>query len=183
VSKVASRSVAAGITVMVPNSLGPGELLEKYGTPEQKEKYLHRLAKGCYCAVSGRSPFQRLIYPVPVPGALGIHATLDMQGQVRLGPDITWVDAPDYTVPEDAPAKFRAACLPYWPDLAARDIAPAYAGLRPKIHGPGDGFADFRIDGPDHHGLPGLVNLFGIESPGLTSSLAIAEHVAALLHQ
>lgn len=144
---------------------------------------LNRLAKGCYCSVSGKSPFQRLVYPVPVPGALGIHATLDMQGQVRLGPDITWVDAPDYTVPDTAPEAFRAACLPYWPGLATRSITPAYAGLRPKIHAPGMPAADFRIDGPSHHGLPGLVNLFGIESPGLTSSLAIGEYVSGLLQQ
>ena len=141
------------------------------------------LAKGCYCSVSGKSPFSRLIYPVPVPGALGIHATLDMQGQVRLGPDITWIETLDYTVPDEAVERFRAACLPYWPGLAARDIAPAYAGVRPKIHGPDAGFADFRMDGPSVHGLPGLVNLFGIESPGLTSSLAIAEAVSNLLQQ
>lgn len=143
----------------------------------------HHLARGAYCSVSGKSPFSRLIYPVPVPGALGIHATLDMQGQVRLGPDITWIDRIDYAVPESAAEKFRAACLPYWPGLAEREITPTYSGIRPKISGPGEANADFRIDGPAQHGLRGLVNLFGIESPGLTSSLAIADHVAGLLDQ
>ncbi len=144
---------------------------------------LHRLARGAYCSVSGKSPFSRLIYPVPVPGALGIHATLDMQGQVRLGPDITWIDRIDYAVPDSAAEAFRAACLPYWPGLANREITPTYSGIRPKIHGPEEKFADFRIDGRERHGIRGLVNLFGIESPGLTSSLAIGEYVAELLDQ
>lgn len=143
----------------------------------------HHLAKGCYCGVSGKSPFQHLVYPVPVPGGLGIHATLDMQGQVRLGPDVTWIGQVEYSVPDSAPETFRAACLSYWPGLASREISPAYAGVRPKISAPGESAADFRIDGPSIHGIPGLVNLFGIESPGLTSSLAIAEYVADLLHQ
>jgi len=143
----------------------------------------HHLAKGCYCSVSGKSPFRRLVYPVPVPGGLGIHATLDMQGRVRLGPDVTWIPQIEYTVPDTAPDAFRAACLTYWPGLASREISPAYAGVRPKISAPGEPAADFRIDGPSVHGILGLVNLFGIESPGLTSSLAIAEHVAGLLDQ
>lgn len=144
---------------------------------------LRRLARGGYCSVSGKSPFTRLVYPVPVAGALGIHATLDMQGQVRLGPDITWIDDIDYTVPDAAAGAFRAACLRYWPGLAGREITPTYSGIRPKIHGPDESFADFRIDGPERHGIKGLVNLFGIESPGLTSSLAIARLVAGLAQQ
>ncbi len=141
------------------------------------------LAKGSYCSVSGASPFQRLIYPVPVPGGLGIHATLDMQGQVRLGPDVRWVDSEDYGTADVDPETFRNACLSYWPGLKGRDVTPAYCGVRPKISGPGEPPADFRIDGSACHGIAGLVNLFGIESPGLTSSLAIAEHVAVLLQQ
>lgn len=141
------------------------------------------LAKGSYCSVSGATPFSRLIYPVPVPGALGIHATLDMQGRVRLGPDIHWVNAFDYATAEVNPETFRAACLSYWPGLKDRDLLPAYCGVRPKISGPGEPAADFRIDGPAQHGMAGLVNLFGIESPGLTSSLAIAGHVGKLLEK
>ena len=141
------------------------------------------LAKGGYCSVSGATPFSRLIYPVPVPGALGIHATLDMQGRVRLGPDIRWVDEMDYTTADVDTEGFRDACMPYWPSLKDREVTPAYCGIRPKISGPGEAAADFRIDGPAQHGVANLINLFGIESPGLTSSLAIAESVADLLQQ
>jgi L-2-hydroxyglutarate oxidase LhgO len=137
-------------------------------------------AKGNYYSVSGRSPFLRLIYPVPVPGALGTHVTLDLQGNVRLGPDIEWVDQLEYSVQQDIGLVF-AASRKFWPDVGKRSLAPSYCGVRPKIHGPGESFADFRIDGPRHHGVPGLINLFGIESPGLTSSLAIARYVGAML--
>jgi L-2-hydroxyglutarate oxidase LhgO len=139
------------------------------------------LAKGSYYSVSGRSPFRRLIYPVPVPGALGTHVTPDVQGAVRLGPNITWVDALEYSVPQDIGPAFAASCRKFWPGVDGRTLTPSYCGVRPKIHGPGAGPADFRIDGPDRHGVSGLVNLFGIESPGLTSSLAIARYVGALL--
>jgi L-2-hydroxyglutarate oxidase LhgO len=138
------------------------------------------LAKGSYCAVSGRSPFRRLIYPVPVPGALGTHVTLDLQGGVRLGPDIAWVETLDYSVADDIAPRFAAAARKFWPAVDGRTVHPSYCGIRPKIHGPDQGFADFRIDGPERHGVSGLVNLFGVESPGLTSSLAIARHVAAM---
>jgi L-2-hydroxyglutarate oxidase LhgO len=140
------------------------------------------LAKGSYCSVSGKSPFQRLVYPVPVPGALGIHVTLDLQGALRLGPDITWVDRLDYSVADDIPARFFESCRRFWPGIDGRALAPSYCGIRPKIHGPDQNFADFRIDGVEIHGLRGLVNLFGIESPGLTSALAIARHVSELLN-
>ena len=139
------------------------------------------LAKGSYYSVSGRSPFRRLIYPVPVPGALGTHVTPDVQGAVRLGPNITWVDQLEYSVPQDIGPAFAASCRKFWPGVDSRTLTPSYCGVRPKIHGPGKGPADFRIDGPLRHGVPGLVNLFGIESPGLTSSLAIARYVAAML--
>jgi L-2-hydroxyglutarate oxidase LhgO len=139
------------------------------------------LAKGNYCAVSGRSPFRKLIYPVPVPGALGTHATVDLQGNVKLGPDIEWVDRFDYSVRDDIAPAFAASCRKFWPNIETRSLTPSYCGLRPKIHGPSESFADFRIDGPRRHGVPGLVNLFGIESPGLTSSLAIARYVAKML--
>lgn len=138
-------------------------------------------AKGTYFGLPGRSPFQRLVYPMPVPGGLGIHATLDMGGQVRFGPDVEWVDGLDYTVDDSRVAAFYAAIRSYWPDLADGALVPAYAGIRPKIVPEGAPAADFRIDGPAAHGHAGAVLLLGIESPGLTSSLAIAEVVANLL--
>ncbi len=138
-------------------------------------------ARGHYCSVSGKAPFTHLVYPVPVSGALGIHATLDLGGAVRFGPDIQWVDGLDYEMPEGLPDKFKAAISSYWPGVMARELTPSYCGIRPKVHGPESGYADFRIDGEAVHGMVGLVNLFGIESPGLTSSLAIAAHVAVLL--
>jgi len=139
------------------------------------------LAKGSYCAVSGRSPFRHLIYPVPEPGGLGIHVTLDLQGRIRLGPNVEWVDALDYTVRPDVAAQFQAACRSYWPGITTRDVSSTYCGIRPKIHGPKEGFADFVIQPAGDGDIPKVINLFGIESPGLTSSLAIAEHVGGLL--
>jgi L-2-hydroxyglutarate oxidase LhgO len=132
------------------------------------------LAKGSYCSVSGKSPFRHLVYPVPVSGALGIHATLDLAGAVRFGPDIQWIDALDYTMPRDLPEKFAAAVEPYWPQVRDRTLTPSYCGIRPKIHGPHESFADFAVQQQEEHGVPGLTTLFGIESPGLTASLAIA---------
>jgi L-2-hydroxyglutarate oxidase LhgO len=137
--------------------------------------------KGNYFALAGRAPFSRLIYPVPEAAGLGVHLTLDMGGQARFGPDVEWVDAPDYTVDPKRGDAFYAAIRRYWPGLKDGALTPAYAGIRPKIHGPGEPAADFVISGPEAHGLSGLVNLFGIESPGLTSSLAIAADVAARL--
>jgi L-2-hydroxyglutarate oxidase LhgO len=139
------------------------------------------LAKGNYCTVSGRSPFARLIYPIPVPGALGTHVTLDLDGHIRLGPNIEWVDQLEYSVSVDVAAQFRIACRSFWPGVEDREITPSYCGIRPKVHGPDQAFADFVIDGPSRNGVPGLVNLFGIESPGLTSSLAIARYAVGLL--
>ena len=138
-------------------------------------------AKGSYFTCAQRAPFSHLIYPVPEPGGLGVHLTLDLAGQARFGPNVQWVDTIDYTVqPSDGDA-FYAAVRRYWPSLADGALQPGYAGIRPKISGPGQPAADFRIDGPAVHGVAGLVNLFGIESPGLTASLAIAEAVLAAL--
>ena len=134
-------------------------------------------AKGNYFALSGRSPFTRLVYPVPEPGGLGVHLTLDLGGQARFGPDVEWVDAIDYRVDPKRGERFYAAIRRYWPGLADGALAPGYAGIRPKICGPGEPAADFVIQGPREHGVPGLVNLFGIESPGLTASLSLAESV------
>jgi L-2-hydroxyglutarate oxidase LhgO len=140
------------------------------------------LAKGCYFALTGRAPFSRLVYPAPgVSGHLGVHLTLDLAGQARFGPSFRWVDTLDYGVDVAEADGFYAEVRRYWPGLADGALQPGYAGLRPKISGPGEPAADFRIDGPPRHGVPGLVNLFGIESPGLTASLAIAEQVASLL--
>ncbi|MCT9127543.1 NAD(P)/FAD-dependent oxidoreductase [Cupriavidus gilardii] len=137
-------------------------------------------AKGCYFTLAGRAPFSRLIYPVPEAAGLGVHLTLDLGGQARFGPNVRWIDEIEYGVdPHDADS-FYDEVRRYWPALADGALQPGYAGIRPKIGGPGEPAADFRIDGPAVHGMPGLVNLFGIESPGLTASLAIGEMVAAI---
>jgi len=136
------------------------------------------LAKGNYYSLQGRSPFSRLIYPVPEPGGLGVHLTLDLGGQARFGPDVQWVDQIDYRVDPRRADVFYGAIRRYWPGLADHALQPAYAGIRPKISGPGDAAQDFVLQGPQQHGIAGLFHLFGIESPGLTASLAIAEVVA-----
>jgi L-2-hydroxyglutarate oxidase LhgO len=139
-------------------------------------------AKGSYFSLAGRSPFSHLIYPVPEAAGLGVHLTLDLGGQARFGPDVQWVDSPDdLQVDPQRGDAFYAEVRKYWPGLADGALVPAYAGIRPKISGPGVAAADFCIQGPQDHGVPGLVNLFGIESPGLTSCLAIGEQVASLL--
>jgi L-2-hydroxyglutarate oxidase LhgO len=143
-------------------------------------------AKGNYYALAGRSPFTRLIYPVPEPGGLGVHLTLDLAGQARFGPDVEWLDvdspdAIDYSVDPARSAAFYAAIRRYWPALQDGTLAPAYSGVRPKLQGPGAPPSDFVLQGPEAHGVAGLVNLFGIESPGLTASLAIAGEVARRL--
>lgn len=139
-----------------------------------------RYAKGSYFSLQGRSPFSRLVYPVPEPGGLGVHLTLDLAGQARFGPDVEWVQAVDYAVDPARAAAFYASIRRYWPALRDGALQPAYAGMRPKISGPGEPAADFLIQDARAHGLPGLVNLFGIESPGLTACLALAEEVASL---
>jgi len=138
------------------------------------------LAKGCYFSYAGRVPFSRLIYPVPGPASLGTHFTLDLGGQARFGPDIHWVDAIDYTVDPALKPEFLAAARQIWPDAEEDRLQPAYAGIRPKLVGPGTAPADFILQDETVHGLPGLINLFGIESPGLTASLAIAARVASM---
>ena len=136
-------------------------------------------AKGNYYALAGRSPFTHLVYPVPEPGGLGVHLTLDLAGQARFGPDVEWLDADtpdaiDYAVDPARSAAFYAAIRRYWPGLRDGSLAPAYSGVRPKLQGPGEPARDFMLQGPEAHGVAGLMNLFGIESPGLTASLAIA---------
>ena len=139
-----------------------------------------RYAKGSYFALSGRAPFSHLIYPMPEDAGLGVHLTLDLAGQARFGPDVEWIEQPDYQVDSARAERFYAAIRSWWPGLADGHLQPAYAGVRPKIVGPGEADADFRIDGPSAHGVPGLVHLYGIESPGLTAALAIGARVAAI---
>ncbi|MDF8335277.1 NAD(P)/FAD-dependent oxidoreductase [Novosphingobium cyanobacteriorum] len=139
------------------------------------------LARGVYFTHSGKVPFSHLIYPVPEPGGLGTHLTLDLGGQARFGPDVEWIDRIDYTVDPARHSKFAAAAQRIWPALDPARLQPGYAGIRPKISGPGEAAADFMIQGPAVHGQEGLVNLFGIESPGLTASMAIAAAVMEAL--
>lgn len=143
-----------------------------------------RLAKGSYYRLSARAPFSRLVYPTPVSGGLGVHLTLDLGGGARFGPDVEWLDEDDpdridYSVDPRRGDAFYAAIRRYWPELPDGALAPDYSGVRPKLSGPGEPAADFRIDGGAAHGAWGHVMLYGIESPGLTASLAIAERVAA----
>ncbi len=141
------------------------------------------LCKGNYFLLAGRQPFSRLVYPVPVSAGLGVHYTLDLGGQGRFGPDVEWIDAEDYQVDPHRAEVFYGAIRRYWPGLPEGALQPGYAGIRPKIQGPGDPARDFVLQGAAEHGVAGLVQLYGIESPGLTSSLAIAEKVAEMLEE
>jgi L-2-hydroxyglutarate oxidase LhgO len=140
-----------------------------------------RYACGHYFGYAGRSPFAHLVYPVAEPGGLGVHVTLDLAGQVKFGPDVMWLDEVDYTFDETRLPRFVESIQRYYPELEPERLQPGYTGIRPKIVGQGEPNADFRIDGPETHGIAGLVNLLGIESPGLTASLAIADLVAERL--
>jgi len=137
--------------------------------------------RGCYFTLSGKTPFRRLIYPVPVPGGLGVHITLDLAGQARFGPDVEWIPDVDYAVDPRRCDSFYAAVRRYWPGLKDGALQPGYAGIRPKISGPNDPAADFCVQGPAEHGISGLVNLYGIESPGLTASLPLADEALRML--
>ncbi len=162
--------------------LGAPDLARHFGGLATETVPTAHFAKGNYFTLSGRAPFGRLVYPVPEPGGLGVHLTIDLGGQAKFGPDVQWVSSPDDLVVDSARGDaFYAEVRKYWPALPDGALIPGYAGMRPKISGPGDPAADFRIDGPRVHGVRGLVNLFGIESPGLTSSLAIGRHVVDLL--
>lgn len=140
-----------------------------------------RLAKGHYFTLQGRAPFEHLVYPVAGGAGLGIHVTLDLAGQARFGPDVEWVERIDYAPDAARLAAFAAAIRRYYPELDESRLQPAYTGIRPKLSGPDEPAADFLLQGPAAHGWPGLVNLYGIESPGLTSCFAIADEVAAAL--
>ncbi len=138
-------------------------------------------AKGHYFTMSGKSPFRHLVYPIPAPGGLGVHVTLDLARQVRFGPDVSWIDGVDYAFDEGRAASFYKAVREYFPELADGALNPGYTGIRPKLSPAGTPANDFVVQGPRDHGVPGLVQLYGIESPGLTASLALAEEVRALL--
>jgi L-2-hydroxyglutarate oxidase LhgO len=137
--------------------------------------------KGNYFSLSGRSPFSRLVYPAPESAGLGVHLTLDLAGQARFGPDVEWIERVDYDVDPQRSQVFYEAVRRYWPHLKDGALQPAYSVIRPKIQARGEPARDFLIEGPRDHGVPGLVNLFGIESPGLTAALAIGAHVDELL--
>jgi L-2-hydroxyglutarate oxidase LhgO len=147
------------------------------GFPERLVPALY-YSKGCYFALAGRPPFQRLVYPVPDEASIGLHYTRDLAGRGRMGPDATWVPAISYDMAGASAERFYAAIRRFWPALPDGALTPDYAGIRPKLQAPGEAPHDFMIQGPETHGIKGLINLFGIESPGLTSSLAIAEAVA-----
>jgi L-2-hydroxyglutarate oxidase LhgO len=151
------------------------------GVPEETIPPTH-YAIGHYYTLSGKAPFNRLVYPVARQDWLGVHVTIDLGGQVKFGPDFDWIDRIDYTFDESREQAFYTAIRRYYPGLRDGALQPGYTGIRPKIHGPGTPGPDFMIQGPRDHGIAGLVNLYGIESPGLTSSLAIAEYVEALLN-
>jgi L-2-hydroxyglutarate oxidase LhgO len=176
----------AGVVVNAAGLWAPQVAEQTAGLTAADRPTAH-FSKGCYFALSGRSPFSRLIYPLPQGAWLGVHLTLDMAGQARFGPDAQWldgIDSPeqlDYRVDPARAEAFYADVRRYWPGLADAALQPAYSGVRPKIHGPAQPAPDFRIDGPAQHGHTGLVNLLGIESPGLTSSLALAQEVMVRL--
>ena len=150
------------------------------GVPKSTIPEQH-FAKGHYFVLAGRAPFQRLVYPVPVPGGLGIHLTLDLAKQARFGPDVSWIPGIDYTFDERRESSFYSAIRGYFPGLVEGSLTPGYTGIRAKLGPAGSPSQDFVVQGPVVHGVPGLVNLYGIESPGLTASLALGEHVLALL--
>jgi L-2-hydroxyglutarate oxidase LhgO len=170
----------------VVNSAGHGAPLLAAATAGLPREHVppRYFAKGCYFTLSGRSPFSRLIYPAPGQSShLGVHLTLDLGGQAKFGPSFRCVDGLDHSIDDSEAEHFYAEVRRYWPGLKDGALQPGYVGVRPKIRGPNEPVQDFRIDGPATHGVAGLVNLFGIESPGLTASLAIADAVAAMLAQ
>ena len=173
--RIACRSVVNSAGLFAQNVARSIEGLSAQHIPAQF------FAKAHYYTLSGKPPFQRLVYPVASHAHLGVHVTVDLAGQVRFGPDVSWVNAVDYAFDHTRAPLFYAAIRKYYPGLKDGQLQPGYTGIRPKVSGPNEPAADFLIHGPRDHGIPGLVNLYGIESPGLTASLAIAAHVRDLL--
>jgi L-2-hydroxyglutarate oxidase LhgO len=195
---VSGRPAAAGLIIetggrdptqiaakVVVNSAGLGAqglARSIAGMPRDKIPPLH-LAKGNYFALATPSPFSRLIYPIPTPGGLGVHLTLDIAGRARFGPDVEWIETIDYAVDPRRGEAFYSAIRSYWPELPDGALHADYSGIRPKIERPGGSSTDFLIQDHRDHGVAGLINLFGIESPGLTASLAIADLVAGIVQE
>lgn len=184
VVRLADGSELAARIVVNAASLHAPDLARRFDGLDPRHVPVACYAKGSYYSLAGRAPFSRLVYPAPADAWLGVHLTLDLGGQARFGPDLEWleVDRPeaiDYAVDPRRAEGFYAEVRRYWPELPDGALAPAYSGVRPKIHGPDEAAPDFRIDTQERHGIPGLVNLFGIESPGLTSALAVAEYVVS----
>jgi L-2-hydroxyglutarate oxidase LhgO len=167
----------------VVNSAGLGAQRLAHATEGYPPERVPRLvlAKGNYFGFGGRPAFSRLVYPVPVPGGLGVHVTLDLAGRMRFGPDVEWIEQENYDVDPARAAAFYQRIRDYWPGLPDNSLVPDYAGIRPKLTGPGEAAADFMIDPPQRHGQARLVHLFGIESPGLTAALSLGEEVVGYL--
>ncbi|MEP7297449.1 MAG: NAD(P)/FAD-dependent oxidoreductase [Burkholderiales bacterium] len=181
----AGMALQAGIVVNAAGLWAPDLAVRFEGLPPALVP-VARYAKGHYFSLSGRAPFSHLIYPVPEAAGLGVHLTLDLAGQARFGPDVEWItpasaDAIDYRVDAQRSVAFEAAIRRYWPGLPAGSLQPAYSGVRPKLQSPGEAAHDFVLQGPAEHGVPGLMNLYGIESPGLTASLALADEALTRL--
>jgi L-2-hydroxyglutarate oxidase LhgO len=171
---------------IVINAAGHGamRLVRALSSYPKEMAYPQHFAKGNYFSLQGRAPFKRLVYPMPGPASLGIHATIDLAGRVRFGPDIEWVDDErNLAVEPSRAAHFAEAIRRYWPALDESSLVPDYSGIRPKIHAPDQPMPDFVVDGPSRHGVPGLYNLLGIESPGMTASLAMSRYVANMLKE
>ncbi len=188
VVRMADGSELAADIIINSASLDACALARRFEGLDPSTVPREHFAKGNYYALAGRAPFSRLIYPAPADAWLGVHLTLDLGGQAKFGPDLEWLPttdpaAIDYTVDPRRADSFYAEVRRYWPQLPDGALQPSYSGVRPKIYGPGEPAPDFRVDGPAVHGMAGLVNLFGIESPGLTSALAIGEHVLSLLER
>lgn len=176
-----AAEISARIVVNAAGHFAPKFLKALAGFP-QEHAPRQWYAKGNYFSLAGRQPFSRLVYPMPDGAGLGVHATVDLQGRCRFGPDVQWVESEDDLVVDPARADgFYDAIRAYWPDLPDGALQADYSGIRPKLHGPGTPMPDFRVDGPEVHGIAGLINLLGIESPGLTASLALADLVAERL--
>jgi L-2-hydroxyglutarate oxidase LhgO len=167
-------------TVVIATGLDACRLGKAFALPGVPTPYM---CKGNYFGLAGKPAFQRLIYPLPERASLGMHYTCDLSGRGRFGPDAEWIDNENYDVDPSRAQMFYTAIRRYWPGIAGRTLEPAYAGIRPKIHAPGTPRPDFMIAGPRQHGVPGIIALYGIESPGLTSSLALADYVADLASQ